>query len=175
MSKPSYEYAQALYALATENECFDEYKKDLDLVLEVLLENPEYIDLISCVSIPKEERLELIDRAFSGAVSAEVLSFMKLMCEKNRIGDLKESREEYNAMLRELQGVSRAMVTSAVELSAEQKAQLEAKLEKISGKKVIAEYFVDKSILGGLMVEIDGRIMDSSLKGHLSNVKDVIK
>ena len=175
MSKPSYEYAQALYALATENECFDQYEKDLDLVLAVIGENPEYITLISCVSIPCEERLELIDRAFSGAVSVEILSFMKLMCEKNRIADLCESIEEYKSMLRELHRVSRAMVTSAVELSDEQKLKLEAKLEKISGKKVIAEYFVDKSILGGLIVEIDGRIMDSSLQRHLNDVKDVIK
>ena len=175
MSKPSYEYAQALYALATENECFEEYEKDLDLVLEVIGENPEYISLISCVSIPKEERLELIDRAFSGAVSTEILSFMKLMCEKNRIGDLCESIEEYKSMLQELYKVSRAMVTSAVELSVEQKSQLVAKLEKISGKKVIPEYFVDESILGGVTIEIDGKIMDSSLRRHLNDVKDVIK
>ena len=175
MSKPSYEYAQALYALATENECFDEYEKDLDLILEVIGENPEYITLISCFSIPCEERLELIDRAFSGAVSTEILSFMKLMCEKNRLRDLCESIEEYKSMLRELHKVSRAKVTSAVELSTVQKALLEAKLEKISRKKVIPEYFVDESILGGLTIEIDGKIIDSSLRRHLNDVKDVIK
>ena len=100
---------------------------------------------------------------------------MKLMCEKNRIGDLCESIEEYKSMLRELHRVSRAIVTSAVELSVEQKSQLVAKLEKISGKKVIPEYFVDESILGGVTIEIDGKIMDSSLRRHLNDVKDVIK
>ena len=56
----------------------------------------------------------------------------------------------------------------------DEKSSLEEKLEKKSGHKVMMEYVVDESILGGLIVEMDGKIIDTSLKKHLKDVKDVI-
>ena len=77
-------------------------------------------------------------------------------------------------MYDEICEVSNAKVTSAVELNETEKASLKEKLEKKSGHKIIIEYSVDKSIIGGLIVEMDGKIMDSSLRKHLKDVKDVI-
>ncbi len=81
---------------------------------------------------------------------------------------------QYKKLLNELSRVSTAQVTSAVELSEEEKSALKEKLEKLIGHTVIPEYSVDTAILGGLIVEIDGRVMDSSLQKHLKDVKDVI-
>ena len=70
--------------------------------------------------------------------------------------------------------MSHALVKSAEPLTDEEKAKLIAKLEKVSGKSVDAEYRIDKSILGGVVVEMEGTIIDGSLKHRLESVKEVI-
>ena len=175
MSSISSEYAQALFMLAMENESGEEYSDALDLISDMLRENPEYIDFLSSYFVPLEERLDAVAKAFSDSVPGYVLSFVKLLCEKRHISEFFLCAEEYKALLAETKKISYAIVTSAVELNDKEKASLEEKLKKISGHTVVAEYTIDKTILGGLVVEMDGKIMDSSLQKHLKEVRDVIK
>ena len=174
MSDVSNEYAKALFMLAAETGNGKEYKKALDTVSEVFENNPLYPEFLSTFAIPLEERLNALETAFSDAIPRDVLSFLKLLCEKKHIGEFDECVAQYSAMYDEICEVSNAKVTSAVELREDEKASLKEKLEKMSGHKTLIEYIVDKSIIGGLIVEMDGKIMDSSLRKHLKDVKDVI-
>ena len=174
MSEISSEYAKALFMLAMENESGDEYDKALDLVSDAFAENPAYMEFLTSPGIALSERLGALESAFSGAVPREVLSFLKLLCEKRHIGEFSDCAAQYKTLLNEVGKVSTAKVTSAVELDEKEKETLREKLEKLSGHTVVFEYTVDKSILGGLIVEMDGRVMDSSLRKHLKDVKDVI-
>lgn len=174
MSEVSNEYAKALFMLAAETGNGKEYKEALGTVLEVFEDNPMYPEFLSTFAIPLEERLNALEAAFLDRVPRDVLSFLKLLCEKRHIGEFAECVEDYSAMYDEICEVSNAKVTSAVELSERERASLKEKLEKMSGHKTLIEYIVDKSIIGGLIVEMDGKIMDSSLRKHLKDVKDVI-
>ena len=174
MSDVSNEYAKALFMLATETGNGKEYKEALGIVLEAFEKNPVYPEFLSTFAIPLDERLNALETAFSDRIPRNVLSFVKLLCEKKHIGEFAQCVAEYNAMYDEICDISNAKVTSAVELKDDEKASLIEKLEKISGKKTFVEYTVDKSIIGGLIVEMDGKIMDSSLRKHLKDVKDVI-
>ena len=174
MSDVSNEYAKALFMLASETGNGKEYKEALGTVLEVFEANPMYPEFLSTFAIPLDERLNALEVAFSDKLPRDVLSFVKLLCEKKHIGEFAECVAEYNAMYDEICEVSNAKVTSALELNETEKASLKEKLEKKSGHKIIIEYSVDKSIIGGLIVEMDGKIMDSSLRKHLKDVKDVI-
>ena len=175
MSEISSEYSKALYMLAMEKDCGIEYKDALNLVLGVFKENPTYNDFLSTFAIPLEERLNALEEAFANAVPRDVLSFLKIMCEKKHISEFPECVRQYSEMCDESNKISSAKVTSAVELTEQEKSLLKEKLEKLSGNSVVIDYIVDGSILGGLIVETDGKIMDSSLKKHLKDIKDVIK
>ena len=174
MSEISNEYAKALFMLACEKECIEDYKNALDIVSDVFCKNPLYKEFLSTFAIPLDERLNALEEAFSDAVPRDVLSFLKLLCEKKYIGEFLECADEYNKMYNELGKISNAKVTSAVELTEAEKTTLKEKLEKTSGKTMMIDYIVDKSIIGGLIIETDGKIMDSSLKKQLGDVKDVI-
>lgn len=174
MSGISSEYAQALFMLAMEKDLGEDYAKALDLVADAFLQNPLYKELLESPGIPLGERLGVLEGAFSDAVPGDILSFLKLLCEKRYIAHFHDCAEQYKALLNEVNSVSNAHTTSAVELSEKEKDALKEKLEKISGHRVEIEYTVDPSILGGLMVEMDGKVMDSSLQKHLKDVKDVI-
>ena len=175
MSEKSLEYAKALFMLASEKELREDYKDGLETVDSVFKENPQYIDFLSTFSVPLSERLAALESAFGERIPRDVVSFLKILCEKKHISEFSECANDYFNLYNEIDKISGAKVTSAVELTKEEKAKLSEKLEKSSGKKMVIEYVVDESILGGLIVETDGKIMDSSLKKHLKDVKDVIK
>lgn len=174
MSKISCEYAQALYMLAEENAMEESYGKELDMVDELFVKNPDYLKFLGSYAVSKEEKLSALDEAFSNVLQKEVLSFLKLLCERKHIGEFSHCVAEYRAMLNEKNRITEAKVTSAVELSEEEKTALINKLEKLCGNKVEAEFAQDPAILGGLIVEMEGEVMDSSLRKHLKDVKDVI-
>lgn len=175
MSQISNEYAKALFMLSCEKELREDYKKGLETVLAVFEENPQYAEFLETFAIPLDERLSALESAFVNRIPRDVLSFLKILCEKKHIREFSECAREYFAMYNEIDKILNAKVTSAVELTEKEKAMLLEKLEKSSGKNVVIDYVVDESIIGGLIVEADGKIMDSSLKKHLKDMKDVIK
>lgn len=175
MTEISKEYGTALFLLACEEQKQRDYAVALETIKTAFLEQPQYLELLSSPSISLKERLEVIDKAFADSVPEHVLSFLKLLCEKGRITCFMESVEEYNALLDASERVSNAKITSAVALTEDEKQKLIKKLEQLNKGSVHAQYFVDADLLGGLIVEMDGKIMDGSLRHRLYDVKEVMK
>ena len=168
------EYASALFTLAVEEGKQKEYFASLETVKTVFAENGEYMDFLNSFSIPKSERIDAIEEAFGRSIEEYVVSFIKLLCEKDRISEFFECVEIYKELLDLYENVSVAKVTSSVELKDEEQKKLKEKLEKAYGKNVVLDIKVDKSLLCGIVVEIDGKIIDGSIKKSLGNVKEVI-
>lgn len=175
MSEISKEYAKALFMLAAENKQEEQYGEALDAVLALFSENPQYMQLLSHPGISLAERFCVLEQAFKSAIPTQVLSFLKLLCEKNHIKHFDACVSEYQDLLSAMKKSSNARVTSAVALTEDEEKALTKKLEAISGRSVLLECIVDPSILGGLIVEIDGKVVNASIKGHLKDVKDVIE
>lgn len=174
MTEIGKEYGTALFMLACEENEKKSYAEALGNIKNTFLDYPQYTELLSSPSIPVKERLCVIDEAFSGRVPEYVLSYLKLLCEKGRIPYFMESVDEYKTLLDASEHISNAKITSAVELTEEEKQKLINKLELMEKGKVHAEYFVDTALLGGLIVEVDGKIMDGSLRHRLHEVKEVM-
>lgn len=174
MAQISREYAEALFALAAEFNAADEYAAALDTVLAAFGENPEYMDFLASPSIPKAERIGALEAVFSDAVPEHIVSFLSLLCERGRIREFGGCVNEYKLLLDASKHISSARVISAVELTDSEKEKLQAKLEKMSGQTVILECSVDESLLGGIIIEMDGKVMDGSVRSRLKEVKEVI-
>ena len=121
-----------------------------------------------------EERLSALDTAFESVLPEKVLSFIKLLCEKGRVSCFYDAVKEYKLLLESFERISDVKVTSAVELTDSEKQKLKDKLESTYNRKVNIEYFIDGSLLGGLVVDMDGKIMDASLRRRLREVKEVM-
>lgn len=174
MTEISKEYGTALFMLACEEARQREYATALDAVRRAFLDCPQYAEMLSSPSISQKERLDAIDAAFSEVAPEHVLSYLKLLCERGRIGCFLESVEEYMALLAASEHIADVKVISAVALTEEEKQKLTEKLEQTEKVRIRAEYEVDPSLLGGLIVEIDGRIMDGSLRHRLYKIKEVM-
>ncbi len=174
MNDVNREYGAALFMLACEESKEEEYGKELEMLKKAFKEDPEYLEFLASPGIPLGERLSAVSAVFADSLSDNVLSYVQLMCEKGRIDGFFGAAEEYKALLDASKHVSLAKVTSAVELTEAEKTKLYNKLKDMSQGDVTMEYSVDSSLLGGLIVELDGKIMDGSLRNRLREVKDVI-
>ena len=174
MAQISKEYAEALFALACEENRETEFLEALEKIGTILEEEPEFFALLSSPGIPQKDRLSVAKAALEGLVLEYILSWVLLLCEKGRIGNFSECVKEYKALLRAKQSVTTARVTSAVALTDAEADALKQKLEKISGKTVSLNFCVDAEIMGGIIVEMDGKVMDGSIRHRLQELKDVM-
>lgn len=167
-------YAEALFMLAREENSLEVFSESLESVAKAFSENPDYIRFLQSPNIPKRERISALEEAFGGRINGHILSFLQLLCEHGKIADFDECHNEFERLKKWAENTATAKVLSAVELSEVQKASLKAALEKRTGKAVVLETAVDSSLLGGLVVEIDGKLLDGSIKRNLSDIKEVI-
>ena len=167
-------YAEALFMLAREENLIDEFYEGLKLVQGVFCDAPEYLQFLSTPSIPKSERTAALAAAFEGKVNQHVLSFLQLLCEHGKAEQFFDSVDEYNRLREWAQGTVVALVKSVVELTDAQKSALVESLEKRTGKRVTLNCVVDTALLGGVAVEIDGELLDGSVKQNLKRAREVI-
>ncbi len=174
MAEISKEYGTALFMLSCEQNRQTEFEKGLETLADAFRENPAYLTFLSSRSIPMKERLTAIKQAFSSRVPEEIVSYLQLLCEKGRIEFFHASALEFKKLLDASCKVQMAKITSAVPLTEDEKNRLRKKLEAMEDKTVNMEFFVDASILGGVIVEIGGKVLDGSLRNRLRDIKDVM-
>ena len=99
---------------------------------------------------------------------------MLILCEKGRATLFGDCAEDFNKLYEESKNVSLARVFSPVPLSEEQKERLKLKLENTSGHSVKMECFIDETLLGGVLIDMDGTQIDGTLKRRLQEIKEVM-
>ena len=170
--KISRRYAKAILATAIEMNVADEVAKDLDFIgrtgdsskdLRAMLRSP-----IIDVSIKKQVIREIIGTH----VHQLTLDFMMLVLDKGRGHLWREIVLEYRALLDDVQNIERVRVTSAVEIDAPTRAQIEQALAGKQKKVIIATYDVDAAILGGAIIRVGDTVTDSSLRHQLVVLKE---
>lgn len=175
MTQTGREYAEALFRLARETNEEQEVLDSLSEVGRFFREYPEYTDFLASPNIPKKERTEAFEKAFAGKISEYVLFFVQLLCDKGHIRAFDDCVKEYKALYRASRNISEATVESAVPLTEEEKSKLKKKFEAMTGNSVVLTCRTDASVLGGIIVHIDGKILDGSLKHRLMKMKEVME
>ncbi len=102
------------------------------------------------------------------------INFLRLMIEKNKLFLIDSIHDRYKKLIDLNNGVKRAEIITAFELTETQLNQINDKLSNITKTKVIGNNVVDKSILGGFIAKFDDQMLDMSTKGKLSELKDKI-
>ena len=171
MSKAGDLYGQSLYDLAAEENLTDKILGEMEVVKEIFKENPDYIMLLSEPSVPKKERLQLVDKDFENTLQPYHMNFIKILIEKGLLREYSACQKRFRKSYNEANGIADALVTTAVALDETQLSQLKEKLEKISGKKILLVQKTDPSVLGGVRVDLEGQLFDGTVKGRLSELR----
>lgn len=165
-------YAEALFEVALEINQLDEVNNDMQAVCEIFNENPEFLQLYKTPNISLDERKALLDHTFSGHIMPEVLNFLKLLIDKNRGFYVIEICSEFEHMVEERKGILKGIVHVTCSLSDDQIKKLEDKLSTSTGKQVVLSQKINPSIIGGMIVNLGDKVIDSSLKKKLDDMKD---
>lgn len=175
MTETAKKYGGSLYELASEENQMDLVLEQLGTVLSLMKENPLYEKLLSEPSISKDDRVRLLDEAFGADMWPYLLNFLKLMCEKGYMGEVKGCAKEYRRLYNEAHGIVEATVTSAVALTDAQKKALHDKLEKMKGKRVDMTCYVNPALIGGIRLDMDGKRYDGTAKERIDALNSIIK
>lgn len=168
------DYASALFMLAAESGKLDVFSKDLLVIGGVFRENPDYTLLLSSPSVPKNERMQIIDSAFEGKVDEYLVNFINVLCDHGKVDSLENCIKDFEGLKKAAENCVTARVYTAVPLSDAQKSKIKEKLEKRLGSQVIIKTVIDENILGGVKIELDGKVIDGSIKRQLHDIKEVI-
>ena len=167
------EYGDAIYALATEENCVDQVLEGLDLAVGVFRDNPGYLTLVQNPALPKEERLGLLDQAFEG-VHQYVLHLLKLLCERSGLGMTAGCLDQFRALVYADRGILPVEVISAVPLTEAQKDALTSKLAAKTGKTIELHSKLDPTVLGGVKLRYEGRELDGTAAGRLDALRHLL-
>ena len=161
-------YGDALFAVALESSRMDEFFEAVKVVADILRTNDEFCKLMNHPKITKEEKVKIVEEAFLNNVPKEIVGIMTLMISKGRVNEMLSVFDYFIELVKEEKKIGRADVVTAVELSAEQKAKVEQKLLDTTKYETFEmNYSVDKSLIGGMVIRIGDRVVDSSIKTKL--------
>lgn len=171
MTAASTVYGQSLYQLAKEEGIDEEILHQMQTVGAILKENPDYITLLLEPSIKKRQRLALLDEAFGGQVHPYLLNFLKILLENGVLRSYSSDLACFKELYDRDHGIEQARVTSAAALSTEQLEALKERLQAMSGKTIELITKVDPSLIGGMRVELEGKLYDGSVAGRLTELR----
>lgn len=166
-------YGEALFEAAMESgaDKAGELLDEIDGIREILAANPQFDELMKHPGIPKQEKLQVVDNVFRGRVSGELENFLKIIVAKERYRELSAIFDYFTDRVKEQKKIGIAYVTTAVELTAGQKNAVRARLLETGGyREMEMHYRTDSSIIGGMVIRIGDRVVDSSIRTKLDGL-----
>lgn len=164
-------YGNALFELALEENKLDVLFEEAAALIDILKDNKEIIKLLSHPHINKADKEKVVRASFDGKVSDELVGLISMIVNKDHAAKLIQVLEYFIKLVKKEKNIGVATVTSATNLSDEQKKSIEKRLiETTAFDKMEINYFVDSSLIGGLVIRIDDRVVDSSIKTKIENL-----
>ncbi|ATD55925.1 F0F1 ATP synthase subunit delta [Clostridium chauvoei] len=167
-------YALALYKVAEEKGKVQQYLQDLREICDLIDTNKEFYEVIKHPQISTKKKKKTFINIFKGHIDEELLSFLLILIEKDRILYLREKLKEMEKIDLEHKNTLNGIVRTTVALTDEEFNSLKSKLENKYNKHVILEQIIDESILGGIYVRIGNDVIDGTVKSKLDELKDLM-
>ena len=165
-------YAKALMGAAEQAGTTDRVMEELEsLVSDVLVRVPKLADALSSPRITHEEKEKLLDTAFAGKMSGELLNFLKVASRHGRLNCLEAIRRAARDRYNKMKGRIEVQVRASYPLTDELRESVKATLEKALSAEVILQVEIDESLLGGLVIQIGDTVFDGSVASQLSQLR----
>ena len=169
-------YASALFSLGKEKGELDAFSESLTAFASAIEESTQLKELIINPVITHDEKKSVV-MGVLGACRAGTTekNFFSLLADKGRLALIPAIIADFKAMLDEVKGISRGLVTTAIELDNTKKSEIISQLEKQTGRKLVLSYAVGPQILGGIVLKVGDIVYDASLRAQLDNLRESIK
>ena len=165
-------YAQAVFDIAREKKELDRWQSDLDKVTD-LSKDANVMAILENPKVRFEDKAKILSELL-GDINPLALNLVYLLVTRGRLARIGDITGEYRRLLDGYHGIERAEVTTAVALDDKDKEKLAEQLGVVVGKKVVLETKVDKSLIGGVVARVGGRLLDGSVLSQLTVMKKTL-
>lgn len=165
-------YAIALYEVAEKQGKVEEYLRDLREIVDAIHNNQDILKILKHPYISTKQKKMIFSQTFSGKIPEELLAFLLILIEKDRILYLREKLEQMEKIHLERNNTLIAYITTVVPLTLGERSALTDKLESKYRKKIILKEEIDNSIIGGIFVKVGSDTIDGTLKSRLHGIKE---
>lgn len=165
-------YADALISLAQEQNSLNAIAKDVSLIGDTLADSVELIQLLASPLIDANVKKRLIESVFGSSVNGLTKSFLLLLVDRKRIAFLGEIVKEFKALLRVIDQVSLAEITTALKLSRAQEDSIRDRVKAMTkAKSVELDITINSELIGGVIIKFGSQVIDASIRGQLRRLK----
>jgi F-type H+-transporting ATPase subunit delta len=169
-------YASALFELAGEANAIDAVKADLDRFDALIGESADLLRLVRSPVFSADAQLQALSAVLERAgIGGLAVRFLKLVTANRRLFAVRDMIGRFRELVAQHKGEATAEVTVAEPLKAEHLEALRATLNSVSGKNVDLDIKIDPAIIGGLVVKLGSRMVDTSLRSKLNAIKHAMK
>ena len=164
-------YGDALFELSLEEKKEDLLFEEAKVFLEVIRKDDELIKFMKHPKIVKEEKIKTGKAIFDKKFSREFAGFLMTLIQKDRFSEIEKTLEYFIGRMKEHKKIGVAFVSTATALNDVQKEKVKARLlETTDFETFEMNYTVDESLLGGMIIRVGDRVVDTSIKSKLKSL-----
>ena len=169
-------YATALFELVLEERALDQVQKDLETFDALVAGNPDLERLVRSPVFTADEQAKalvaILQKVNIGGLAA---NFLKIVASNRRLFAVRDMIRGFRKLVAQHKGETTAEITVAEKMSEQNLAALTSALKSVTGKDVALDVKIDPAIIGGLVVKLGSRMVDSSLRTKLNSIKYAMK
>lgn len=164
-------YAKSLIDLAVETKQLEEVRADMKLIKSVCESNREFVTLLESPVVKTDKKMAIFKEVFNDKISVTTLTFLNLIATKRREGYIDNIAYAFDEQYKIYKNITSAEVTSAAPLDVDNKAQILAIVSKTATGQIELIEKVDKSLIGGFILTVDGKRVDTTVKRKLNDLR----
>ncbi len=171
----SVRYAKALFQIGLEDsKLMEKIYADCNLILSIMKEDDILNQLLNNAIIPVSKKTEAIENVFKNFINKTTLQLIKVVVENNRSILLESILQNFIDFYKDNSGIKNVSLITAHTLSEKEQKEIKKELEKRLNSSLDVNYKTNEDIIGGMIVIVDGKQVDSSISGSLRKLKKTI-
>lgn len=167
-------YAEAMLKIAEENNALDFIKNDFPLIDNTLKQNEEFKNFLEHPLIPRSDKKDVIEKLFKDKVSPYLINLIKLLLDRNRMYIFSAIAQSFIKQFNKKFNIISAQIITAIDIDDHMKGVIQHKLSTLLSKHVDVNTKLDPDIIAGVVIKVEDKIIDGSIKGRLESIQRTI-
>lgn len=164
-------YGKALFEAAKDANKIELIFEEIKEIAKLFKNEPDFYEFVNTPIISGAKKKTAVEKIFTGRISPEVLNFLYILIDKRRTKNFGKIVDQYQKIINISEGVSSGDIYSVEELTKQQLLAFEEKTGKLLRKNVKLENKVDPSILGGVKIFVEGKVIDATIRKRLQDLE----
>jgi len=170
-SLTAFTYAQSILDLANEQKQAEAIGQELASLKQIIDQNPQIREVFTNPAISADERDQLLQRVFKGKISPLLFNTLGVLNQHDRLGLISQIAQAYEELLEKQLGKVEVDLTVAQKLDAKQLDEAKRRISQALGRDAIVHQYVDDGIIGGMIMRVGDKLIDSSVRYQLAAMK----